>query len=105
MGMYLPMPTTLPVVIGAVLGHFYNRWAMGQRDPALAERMGVLTATGLIVGDGLFNIAFAALVAGSGKADVMSVIAANAWSMPLGLALFGALVAFAYARMARGARV
>jgi uncharacterized oligopeptide transporter (OPT) family protein len=27
MGMYLPMPTTLPVVIGAVLGHVYNRWA------------------------------------------------------------------------------
>ncbi|MBB3623116.1 MULTISPECIES: OPT family oligopeptide transporter [unclassified Novosphingobium] len=105
MGMYLPMPTTLPVVVGAVLGHFYNRWAMGQRDPALAERMGVLTATGLIVGDGLFNIAFAAIVAGSGKADVMTVVAHNAWAMPLGLALFGALIAFAYARMARGARM
>ncbi|MDK4806138.1 MAG: oligopeptide transporter, OPT family [Novosphingobium aromaticivorans] len=104
MGMYLPMPTTLPVVVGAVLGHVYNRWAERQRDPALAERMGVLTATGLIVGDGLFNIAFAALVAGSGKADILTVAGTGAWAMPLGLALFAALVAYAYARMVRAAR-
>jgi hypothetical protein len=65
--------------------------------------MGVLTATGLIVGDGLFNIAFAALVAGSGKADMMSR-GGQCLGMPLGLALFGALVAFAYARMVRAAR-
>jgi putative OPT family oligopeptide transporter len=104
MGMYLPMPTTLPVVVGAVLGHVYNRWAERQRDPALAERMGVLTATGLIVGDGLFNIAFAALVAGSGKADILAVAGTGAWAMPLGLALFAALVAYAYARMVRAAR-
>lgn len=104
MGMYLPMPTTLPVVIGAVLGHLYNRWASRQRDPALAERMGVLTATGLIVGDGLFNIAFAAIVAGSGKADIMAVFPEGAWAMPAGLVVFGALVAFAYARMVRSSR-
>lgn len=104
MGMYLPMPTTLPVVVGAVLGHVYNRWAERQRDPALAERMGVLTATGLIVGDGLFNIAFAALVAGSGKADILAVAGTQGWAMPLGLALFAALVAYAYARMVRAAR-
>jgi hypothetical protein len=51
--------------------------------------MGVLTATGLIVGDGLFNIAFAALVAGSGKAD-MRPWRARGLGMPLGLAVWRA---------------
>jgi uncharacterized oligopeptide transporter (OPT) family protein len=49
--MYLPMDVSATVVVGAVLGWFYNRWALRQRDAERAERMGVLVATGLIVGD------------------------------------------------------
>ena len=37
-------------IVGAVLGHLYNGWAARQSAPEFAERMGVLTATGLIVG-------------------------------------------------------
>ena len=40
MGIYLPMEATLFVPIGAVLGWFYNRWAMSSRSPEFAERMG-----------------------------------------------------------------
>ena len=99
MGMYLPLDSTGFVIVGAVLGHLYNRWAKQQRDPAFAERMGVLTATGLIVGDGLFNVFYAAIVGATDNPDVLAVFGANPWSLPMGLALFGGLTVWAYARM------
>lgn len=101
MGMYLPTQTTGMVVIGAILGHLYNRWAARQADPELAERMGVLTATGLIVGDGLFNIAYAAIVAATNDPDSLAIVHANPVAMPLGIAVFGGLVGYAYWRMRR----
>ena len=63
MGIYLPMALTLLIPIGAVIGHFYNRWAERSANPGFAERMGVLAATGLIVGESLFGVAFAGIVA------------------------------------------
>ena len=104
MGMYLPMDVTFMVVIGAVLGHFYNRWSLRQRNPEFAERMGVLTATGLIVGDGLFNIAYAAMVGATDNPDVLAVVGEGRWTMPAGIAVFALIVSLAYARMARAAR-
>lgn len=101
MGMYLPMDVTLMVVIGAVLGHLYNHWGARQRDPGFAERMGVLMATGLIVGDSLFNVAYAAIVARTSNPDALAVIAQNPWSVPAAIILFTGLVLFAYARMHR----
>ncbi|WP_438823011.1 OPT family oligopeptide transporter [Novosphingobium cyanobacteriorum] len=103
MGMYLPMEVTFMVVVGAVLGHLYNRWSRRQANPEFAERMGVLTATGLIVGDGLFNIAYAAIVGATNNPDILAVVAEGAWQMPLGIAVFAAIVATAYARMRRAA--
>ncbi len=38
------------------------RWAKRQADPEAAERMGVLAATGMIVGESLWGVAFAGLV-------------------------------------------
>ena len=51
LGIYLPMSVILPTVLGSVIGWFYNRWARTAANPELAERMGTLTATGLIVGE------------------------------------------------------
>ncbi|MCC6925784.1 oligopeptide transporter, OPT family [Novosphingobium sp.] len=99
MGMYLPTDSTGFVVIGAVLGWLYNRWAVRQADPAFAERMGVLTATGLIVGDGLFNVAYSVVVSATDNPDALAVFGANPWAVPVGVALFGGLTAWAYARM------
>jgi putative OPT family oligopeptide transporter len=62
LGVYLPMAVTLPVVIGAVIGAFYDRWAERTGDPEAAKRMGVLTATGMIVGESLWGVAFAVIV-------------------------------------------
>ncbi|MFT4027806.1 MAG: oligopeptide transporter, OPT family [Novosphingobium sp.] len=104
MGMYLPLGVTALIVVGAVLGHFYNRWAGGQGDPAFAERMGVLTATGLIVGDSLFNVAYAGIVAASNDPDALAVIAGADWQTPLGIALFAILIALIYLSMRRASR-
>jgi hypothetical protein len=68
MGMYLPLEADLLIPVGAVLGWFYNRWALTSRNPAFAERMGVLMATGLIVGESLMGVVYAFAVAGAEKA-------------------------------------
>ena len=104
MGMYLPMDVTAFVIVGAVLGHFYNRWAARQSNPEFAERIGVLTATGLIVGDSLFNVAYAGIVAATNNPDALAKFGENPYATPMGLALFGALVWFAYHRMQSAAR-
>ena len=65
-GIYLPMSVILPTVTGAVVGWFYDRWAGRTTRPEFARRLGVLTATGLIVGESLWGVVFAGIVAGSG---------------------------------------
>jgi len=74
MGIYLPMALTLLIPVGAVIGHYYDRWADRQPNPEFGKRMGVLAATGLIVGESLFGVAFAGLVAASGKDAPLAVV-------------------------------
>ncbi|WP_051504028.1 OPT family oligopeptide transporter [Sphingomonas jaspsi] len=95
MGMYLPMEVDLFIPLGALLGWYYDRWARQSANPAFAERLGTLMATGLIVGESLMGVAYAALVAaasGAGKEDSAGVIAlfkeAPSFAMPLAMALF-----------------
>lgn len=93
-GIYLPMGVTLPVVLGSVIGLFYDRWADGTPDPEAARRMGVLTATGMIVGDSLLGVAFAGLVAATGSDAPMAVVG-DAFHTPAligGTMLFLALI-------------
>ncbi|MFM5906477.1 MAG: OPT family oligopeptide transporter [Novosphingobium sp.] len=103
LGMYLPMDITATVALGAVLGHVYNRWAARQANAEASERMGVLVATGLIVGDSLFNVGFAFLAWYADDAEVLAV-AGESWpSMAAGVALFAAITAFSYHRMRKAA--
>jgi len=99
-GIYLPMAAILPVVIGSVLGHFYESWAGRRRDPEFALRMGVLTATGLIVGESLWGVTFAGIVAVSGS-DAPLALVGEGFEVPAlvgGTALFFALTALLYRR-------
>ena len=105
MGIYLPVAVTAMVVLGAVLGHLYNRWAVRQADPGFAERLGVLTATGFIVGDSLFNVVFAGLVAGSDDPEVLALIEAAPWQDAAGGLLFAALIAGLYSWTRRRAAI
>ena len=97
MGIYLPFAVTGLIIVGTVLGHLYNRWAKRQANPGFAERLGVLAATGLIVGDSLFNVAFAGIVAASDDPGVLAVLEEAPWQMPLGLAVFAAVIVLLYA--------
>jgi putative OPT family oligopeptide transporter len=97
-GIYLPMAVTLPVVIGAVIGKIYDRWAERQSHPESSKRMGVLLATGLIVGDSLMNVAFAGVVAASGNPSPIALAGDDfvTWAILIGLAAFLALLAWLY---------
>jgi putative OPT family oligopeptide transporter len=102
-GIYLPMAAVLPVVIGAVIGFFYDRWADRRAKPEFARRMGVLTATGLIVGESLWGVVFAGIVAGSGRDSPLAVVGEGFESLALigGTALFILLAAWVYRRTMR----
>jgi len=105
-GIYLPMAVTLPVVIGAVLGHFYDRRAeQGGGDVERAKRMGVLMATGMIVGESLFGVVLAAAVAGSGSDTPFAVVGDNFvnFAAILGPLVFLGLLAWLYRRSMRAA--
>ena len=103
LGIYLPMAVTLPVVIGAGVGHAYDGWARRQRDPDYAHRMGVLTATGMIVGESLRGVVFAGIVYLSGTDAPLALVGDEFETAALvgGTIVFAALVAWLYARTRR----
>jgi putative OPT family oligopeptide transporter len=74
LGIYLPAATTAPVVVGAVLGYLYNRRATSSPDPGVAQRLGVLLASGLIVGESLFGVALAGVIVFSGNGSPLALV-------------------------------
>jgi putative OPT family oligopeptide transporter len=96
MGIYLPMGAVLLIPVGAVLGYFYDKWTERAKNPEFAQRMGVLLATGLIVGESLFGVVFAAIVAATGKDTPLAVVAPYGAAVPIGLVIFAVAVAALY---------
>jgi len=74
LGIYLPTQSTLMVVVGAVAGWIYDRWARATPKPESTRQLGVLLASGMIVGEGLIGVLVAALVAFSGKDFPLSLV-------------------------------
>jgi putative OPT family oligopeptide transporter len=74
LGIYLPAATTTPVVAGAVAGWYFNRWAARQRDAGAAAQLGVLVASGFIVGESLFGVLLAGLIVGSGRPAPLALV-------------------------------
>jgi putative OPT family oligopeptide transporter len=70
---YLPAAVTLPVVIGAVIGWAYDRWVKTRPNGAAAQRLGVLLASGFIVGESLFNVALAGLIVATNNPEPIAV--------------------------------
>jgi putative OPT family oligopeptide transporter len=97
MGIYLPMSLTLLIPIGAVLGHLYEKWATRAQNPEFAQRMGVLLATGLIVGESLFGVVFAGIVAATGSDAPLALVKDFGLAIPLGILVFAAAVLGLYA--------
>ncbi len=101
-GIYLPMSATLPLTIGAVIGHWYNRRAAKAPNPERAHRLGVLVASGVIVGESLFGVALAALIVGLSKDAPLALVPADfALANPIAIVVFIALVGGLYAWMLR----
>lgn len=101
MGMYLPMSLTLIIPLGAALGYFYNRWAdRAGGDVERKKRIGVLLATGMIVGESLYGVVFAGFVAGTGSDEPFALFSGFNGSIAevIGVAAFAAVLTWMYKR-------
>ena len=94
LGIYLPASTTAAAVIGAVVGWGYNRWVAGKPNGEVARRLGVLIASGLIVGESLFGVLLAGVIVVTGNATPFAVVgdAFQTPSMWLGSIAFAAVI-------------
>ena len=63
LGIYLPTSTTLMVVVGALVGAWFDKRAERGPKAEATKQLGVLLASGLIVGESLLGVIVAALVA------------------------------------------
>ena len=107
LGIYLPTSTTLMVVVGALVGAWFDKRAERSPRPESTKQVGVLLASGLIVGESLLAVLFAGLVAFTGKAFPLALVGdgfgkAAEW---IGGAAFALVVALMYrwiARLGRG---
>lgn len=100
MGMYLPISLTLMIPVGAFIGMFYDKWATRRRDPEAAKRLGVLLATGLIVGESLFGVLYAGIVAATGEEEPLALPFLDkgfaSTAEIIGVLLFAAVIAGLY---------
>ena len=104
LGIYLPTQSTLMVVVGAFAGWYYDRRAERSAKPEATKQLGVLLASGMIVGEGLIGVIIAAIVAFSGKDFPLALVGdafAEHYSLVIGGAAF-VLVALALYRWIEG---
>jgi len=98
-GIYLPMSATLPVIIGAFIGHWWEK-----KNPApAAQRIGVLMASGLIVGESLFGVAHAIPISITRLPKPLAVVGDGfeTYAMAGGTLLFVALLVLCYRKATR----
>jgi putative OPT family oligopeptide transporter len=95
LGIYLPTSSTLMVVVGAIAGWYYDRRADRGPKPEAIKQLGVLLASGMIVGEGLIGVVIAGIVAF--KLFPLSLVSdefASSWAVWIGgLAFAGSVFA------------
>jgi len=87
LAIYLPASVTAPVVVGAVAGWIFVRLVARMKTRDIAERLGVLVASGFIVGESLFNVFYAGLIAGTQNPGIISLPNPPSERAGMGLAL------------------
>jgi len=92
LAIYLPSAVTAPVVVGAVIGWLYDKMVDKDRMGEAAKRLGVLIASGFIVGESLFNVALAGLIVGTQKPGPLEVPFAPSEHVGMIFALIAAAV-------------
>ena len=74
LGIYLPTSSTLMIVVGAVAGWLYDRHADRTSRPEAAKQVGVLLASGLIVGEGIIAVVITVIRALSTKPAPLALV-------------------------------
>ncbi len=74
LGIYLPTSTTLMIVVGAVVGWYFDRRAERTAKPETVKQLGVLLASGMIVGESIIGVIIAAIVVFSGKGAPLALV-------------------------------
>ncbi len=85
LGIYLPTQSTLMIVVGAVAGWLFDRRADRTAKPEATKQLGVLLASGLIVGEGIIGVVISAIIVFSGKdctAGAGRARLRNRWQIP-----------------------
>ncbi|MEO7735783.1 MAG: oligopeptide transporter, OPT family [Kofleriaceae bacterium] len=98
LGIYLPTQSTLMVVVGAVIGWYFDQRADRSAKPAATKQLGVLLASGLIVGESVIGVVIAAIVAFSGLPTPLALVGPDfaGVAMWIGGVAFAALVFVLY---------
>jgi putative OPT family oligopeptide transporter len=74
LGIYLPTQSTLMIVVGAIVGWFFEQRANRTPKPEATKQLGVLLASGLIVGESIIGVILSAVVVFSGKAAPLALV-------------------------------
>src|SRR5881227_1647084 len=74
LGIYLPTASTLMIVVGAIVGWLFERRADRTPKPEATRQLGVLLASGLIVGESIIGVVISAIVVFSGKGAPLSLV-------------------------------
>ena len=74
LGIYLPTQSTLMIVVGAIVGWFFDQRANRTPKPEATKQLGVLLASGLIVGESIIGVILSAIVVFSGKAAALALV-------------------------------
>jgi putative OPT family oligopeptide transporter len=74
LGIYLPTSTTLMVVVGALVGAWFDRYADRRANAEATKQLGVLLASGLIVGESLLAVIYAGIVGLSGIQNPLALV-------------------------------
>ena len=77
LGIYLPTASTLMIVVGAIVGWVFERRADRTAKPEATKQLGVLLASGLIVGESIIGVIISAIVVFSGVAAPLALVGAG----------------------------
>jgi putative OPT family oligopeptide transporter len=74
LGIYLPTASTLMIVVGTIVGYIFDRAADRTPKPESTKQLGVLLASGLIVGESTIGVVLSAIVVFSGVAAPLALV-------------------------------
>ena len=97
LGIYLPSEVTLMIVVGAFVGWYFDRRADRSSNPQNTKQLGILMASGLIVGESIIGVVIAAIVVFSGRESPLALVGkgfgpASVWIGGIAFVLVGAVL-------------